>query len=287
MRIKTALLVVGILASGIYGQSAAFAQGKKAQGREPLEITANESLEWHRNEKVFIARKNVKAVQGATTLKSAILKAHYREGEDGGSGMKIYSVVAEGGVEILSQDSKAYGDRATYDLDKGYAVLTGKNPRLISPEQTVTAQDKIEYWSVQGKMQASGRAKAVREGDEIVADVLIAEFKDDGSGKRVLETLRANGNVVITTPQEILTGDEGIYSADTNLAELTGNVKITRGQNILEGERAQVDLDTNISMMFGDAKAGADGTEAGTGGGRVRAVFYPGSEDQPEISPIP
>lgn len=241
--------------------------------KEPLEITADESLEWHRNDLYFVARKNVKAVQGTTTLRSALLTAKYREGA--GGGIKIYTIIAEGAVEIISAQSKAYGDKATYDVDKGYAVLTGKNLRLVSPDQTVTARDKMEYWAQQGKLQATGRAKAVREGDEIVADVLIADFTQDQNGKRVLKRLRANGNVVITTPDEVLVGDKGVYEAGTNLADLTGHVKITRGPNVLEGERAQIDLNTNISKMFGASSEG--------GGGRVRGVFYPGSEEKPAV----
>lgn len=264
------LLVFGVTGSA-YAQNAV----KNPDAKQPLEITADESLEWHRNELYFMARKNVKAVQGATTLKSALLSAKYREGKKGG--IKIYEILAEGSVEIISAQSKAYGDKATYDMDKGYAVMTGKNLKLVSPDQTVTAQDKMEYWTAKGTLEAYGRAKAVREGDEIVADVLIAEFAQDAGGKRALKRLRATGNVVITTPTEVLTGDAGVYEADTNMAELTGAVKISRGPNVLEGEKAQVDLNTNISKMFG-ASAG--------GGGRVRGVFYPGSEDQPVITPV-
>lgn len=254
----------------------AHAQEINPDAKQPLEITADESLEWHRNEQFFMARKNVKAVQGETTLKSALLTAKYREGKEGG--MKIHTIIAEGAVEIISTQNKAYGERATYDVDKGYAVMTGKNLRVVSPDQTVTAQKKMEYWSADGKLQAVGRAKAVREGDEIVADVLIAEFAQGKDKKRTLKTLRAKGNVVITTPTEVLTGDEGVYQSDTNLAELTGNVKITRGQNVLEGEKAEVDLNTNISKMFGSITQ--------EGGGRVRGIFYPGSEEKPIITPV-
>jgi lipopolysaccharide export system protein LptA len=77
--------------------------------------------------------------------------------------------------------------------------------------------------------------------------------------------------VKITTPTEVLTGDYGIYKAETNTAEVKGNVKIVRGPNTLEGDRAQVDLNTNVSSMFG-----------GEGTGRVKAVFFPGSEKKPE-----
>lgn len=233
----------------------------------PLEITADESLEWNRNEKYFKARKNVIAVQGQTALRAALLTALYAE--SGEKNVNIHTIEAEGSVRIDSGESRAYGDKATYDVKKGYAVLRGKNLKLESPDQTVTAQERMEYWVNKGELQAIGRAKAVREGDTLVADKIIALFKEDSKGQRALKSLEAIGNVVITTPDEVLTGQRALYSADTNLAELSGDVKITRGPNVLEGDKAEVDLNTNISRMFGSQ----------TNGGRVRGVFYPGSED--------
>ena len=256
---------------------AAYAQSVgNPDSKEPLEITADESLEWHRNELYFRAKKNVKAKQGDTTLLSQVLTAEYREGAQGG--MQIHTILAEGAVEILSADSKAYGDSATYDIDEGYAVMRGNDLRLVSQDQTVTANDKFEYWVAQGKLEAVGRAVAVREGDKLEADRLIASFVENKAGQRKLKTLEALGNVVITTPDEVLRGNRGLYKADTSIAELYDNVKITRGPNVLTGTKADVNLKTNVSRILGGGV-----TTSGTGSGRVRAVFYPGSEKKPEI----
>lgn len=237
---------------------------------KPLEITADKSLEWHRTDKFFKALQNVKAKQGDVTLFSDELLARYRESAK--SNMEIYHIEATGNVIIDSAKSKAYGDHATYKIDSGLAVMTGKKLRLVSPDQTVTARDRFEYHVTSGKLEAIGKAVAIREGDKLESDRMSASFKENKAGQRILQTLEAKGNVVITTPTEVLTGDYGIYKADTNTAEITGNVKITRGPNVLEGEKAEVDLNTNISKMFGGAE----------GGGRVRGVFYPGSEEKPE-----
>ncbi|PCI54878.1 MAG: ostA-like family protein [Alphaproteobacteria bacterium] len=241
---------------------------------EPLEITADDSLEWHRTKLYFKARKNVRAVQGGTTLISDMLTARYREG---GEGMDIHTLQADGHVQIISAQSKAYGDHATYKVDKGYAVMTGQNLRLISDGQSVTARDKFQYWVNSGRLEAIGHAVAVRLGDKLEADKLIATFTEDKTGKRTLKTLEAIGHVVITTPTEILTGELAIYQAATNIAEIHNNVKIMRGPNVLQGDRAQVNLETNVSKIFG-----------GTGeNGRVRGVFYPGSETKPIIEAVP
>ncbi|MCB1784467.1 MAG: ostA-like family protein [Alphaproteobacteria bacterium] len=266
-RAKQLLLTI-LTASCLY-PAAAGAQGINPDSKKPLEITAQESLEWNRTEKFFKARKTVIAKQGETTLKADTLTAKYRD--EKGGGMKIYRIEADGHVIIESAASKAYGDHAVYTVDDGLAVLKGKNLRLTAPDQTVTARDRIEYRVANGKLDAIGNAVAMREGDKLEADRISAIFTKDSKGKRTLKQLDAKNNVKITTPTEVLTGDNGTYQADTSLAEIIGNVKITRGPNILEGEKAQLDLKTNISKMFGSAD----------GNGRVRGVFYPGSETPP------
>ncbi len=243
--------------------------GFNPDSKKPLVITADGSLEWHRNDFYFKANKNVKAAQGGTVLFSDVLVAKYDNSKDGS--INISTIKADGHVKIKSAQSTAYGDHAVYSISKGYAVMKGKNLRLISKDQTVTARDKFQYWVNEGRLEAIGNAVAVRDGDKLEADKIIATFVQDNKGKRVLKTLEALGSVVITTPDEVLTGNRAIYQADSNIAQLHENVKITRGLNVLEGERAQVNLVTNISKIFG-------GT-AETGG-RVRGIFYPGSVEK-------
>lgn len=257
------------------GASLATAQTTPAQNsKEPIEITADQSLEWHRNDKKFIARKNAQAVQGDVSINAATLTADYVEGE--GQNMKINRVQADNDVRIRSRDSDAYGDKGIYEIDKGYAELTGSDLRLISPDQTVTARDKFEYWVVEGKLIAIGNARLIRKNEQgetntLDADTITAYLKDDANGKRVLDRMVAVGNVVITTPTETLTGAQGTYEARSNTAEIAGDVEIKRGPNILEGSKATVDLNTSISRMFGGGRTG-----------RVKATFFPGSEKKDE-----
>lgn len=262
MRKSFLWLAVMLFTSSAFAQQGTLNPDRKA----PLEITADESLEWNRTAQFFKARKNVKAVQGGTTLMCDVLTARYRDGKK--SGMDIHIIEANGHVRILSAQSRAYGDKAIYDIQKGYAIMTGEKLRLISDDQTVYARDKFEYWVNQGRLIATGQAVAVRLGDKLEADKIITIFTEDKTGKRVLRSLEALGHVVITTPTEVLTGERALYKTDTNIAQIWDNVKITRGSNVLEGKRAQVNLDTNISKIFGNPEEGS----------RVRGVFFPGSD---------
>jgi lipopolysaccharide export system protein LptA len=101
-----------------------------------------------------------------------------------------------------------------------------------------------------------------------------------------LELSRADayGHVIVTTTQDVVTGDRGDYNADTGIVTLTGNVQMTRGTNVLHGGYAHVDLNTGISTLFGNpagdpqGKARAEGTFVPTpkDGGDQRTPLFTG-----------
>lgn len=255
----------------------------KAASKEPIEITARQSLEWHREAQMYIAREDAVAKQGATELHADTLTAKYEEGAVGPDGKKggtaITRIDAVGSVLIISDGSKATGELGYYDVKTGYSELTGGNLMLKTPTDTITARDKITYQANKNEMNAYGNAKAVRGEDTIVANRLIGRFrKDPATGESKLHEMEAIGDVVITTPTDVLTGDRGVYMADANKATITGNVRIDRGPNVITGARGEVDLNTNVSRIFGTSEPGAAPTAGYGDDGRVRGVFYPDSE---------
>lgn len=252
---------------------------------QPIEITATKTVEWLRNNKQYVARENVVVTQGTMSISTDLLTADYHETAQ--SSTDIWQLTAEGNVQIKDTNNTAYGDKGVYDVPSGVATLTGSNLKLVSPDQTVTARDKMEYHSNERMAKAIGNAKVVRAQDTLTADVITAYFKDNNAAPAPtpttapattevkpaantgnLDHIEADGKVVIITPTEKLYGNKGTYQASTNTAQLIGNVKIERGENVLEGERAEVNLTTNISKMFSSNKPG----------GRVRGVFFPGAE---------
>jgi lipopolysaccharide export system protein LptA len=245
-----------------YGQVVTNAEPVK----DKIEILADESLEWQRNEKKFLARGNAVASHAGTTIHSDLLQADYREAGD--RNFDIRQLIAKGSVRIEMKDTTVTGDMAVYDTDNKTIVVTGERLVLKSPEQTVTATERFEYHTVEGRLSAFGNAVVTHGQDTLSADKVSAVF-EERSGKRRLNTASATGNVVIRTPTETLYGDKGFYRADTEVAEITGNVRIERGPNILEGERGQVNLATNVSRLYGGAESG----------GRVRGVFFPESRN--------
>lgn len=277
-----------LLAAPVFAQTPA-----PASNQQPIEITASKSVEWLRNQNQYVARENVIVTQGNMQIFSDLLTADYRDGAT--SSTEIWQITAEGNVRIKDDKNTAYGDKGVYDVTGGVAILTGGDLKLVSPDQTVTAKDRMEYHSNERMAKAIGNAKVVRAQDTLTASTITAYFKDGSAapaattqpsanpvGGGSLDRLEAEGNVVITTPTEVLRGSKVVYRAESNTAEMTGKVKIERGENVMEGERAEVNLNTNVSKMFGSNKEG----------GRVRGVFFPGSEKannkgQDKPAPIP
>lgn len=233
--------------------------------RGPLEINADQGIEWRRDINQYIARGNARAAQNNLEVYADILIAHYREAATGGT--EIYQVDAEGNVVVVSPGERVYGDLGRYDVDRGLVVLWGENLRLETPEEVISARESLEYWEDQQIAVARGEAVAVREDKRLTADTLTAHFVPDANGKMIIERVDGLGNVQISTPTDFVRGDKGVYYVGKQLATLSGAVKITRGDNQLNGAYAEVDLETGISRLL----SGPPGSK----GGRVRGILVP------------
>ena len=187
------------------------------------------------------------AKRGDTTVRADVLTAHYRKGAK--SDTQIWKVTAVGRVRISGPKQTITGQRGVYMVDSGVFVLTGKNLKMTTETQTVTARDKLEYRSKEKIAEVIGDATVVEGDKKVRADKFIAYLKDYG-GKSRLHKVDAVGNVVITTPTEIAKGERADYNAETEIATLSGKVKLTRGANQLNGERAEVNMKTGVSKLL-------------------------------------
>ncbi len=236
---------------------------------QPVEITAEEGIEWRRKEKVYIASGKARAARGEIELFGDILSAFYRDAEDGST--EIYRVEARGNVRILSPNESVYGDDGYYDVDRGVIALTGKALRLETGGDSITANESLEYWEAKRLAVARGGAVASRGDKSLSAELLVGHFRKDDEGRLVLEQVDAEGQVEISTPTDFVTSDSGVYHVDKELAELTGGVKITRGETQLNGEYAEVNLATGVSRLL----AAPPGGETDT---RVHGLIVPTPE---------
>lgn len=239
-----------------------------SNSNKPIEIEADQTLEWLRDQKVYIARGNAVATQGTLTLKGDILTAHYEEAAAGST--EIKRITIEGNVHVTGEAQQAFGDSGSYDIETGEVVLEGKNLKITTPTEKITAERRLEYNTNEKVMKAHGGAKVTRGQDHLNADTLVANFSEDAQGKLTLHKINATGHVVLRNLKETVKSDHAIYNVSTGKAVLNGSVRILQGSSWLEGAKAEVDLKTGVSQLF----AGQDNNSS-VGTGRVRGIFYP------------
>ena len=245
---RSSLIVIATILAG--WSSCAQAQGvglpRQSNGK-PVEIFAENGIEWRQKSKVYIARGNARATQGDVSVFADMLTAHYRELPDGRT--DIWRIDGDGNVRIASPTQTAYGDTAVYRVDQGVLVLTGK-VWLDTETDRVSARDSLEYWEKRNLLVARGNAIATRGENRLRADTLSAHLVTGQDGKSRISRIDAFDNVQISSPDEIARAEKGVYNLDTGIAVLFGGVKITRGNNQLNGELAEVDFNTGVSKLF-------------------------------------
>ncbi|MGO8865088.1 MAG: LptA/OstA family protein [Alphaproteobacteria bacterium] len=219
----------------------------------PVNVEAEQGIEWQQEKQEYIARGNAKAVRGDVTVYGQTLIAYYRKTPSGSS--DVWRLDADDDVKITTPTDTAVGDKGVYDLDNGVFVLTGKKLELDTPKGVITARDSLEYWKLKQYAVARGDAKAVREDKTVTADILEAHFKPDAKGQLVISFIEAFNNVMVTNASAVAHAIYGNYNVDTSIADLKGSVKITRGQDQLNGECATMNMNTGISRLYACAKA--------------------------------
>jgi lipopolysaccharide export system protein LptA len=88
-----------------------------------------------------------------------------------------------------------------------------------------------------------------------------------------LDKIIVEGKVQFFSSQETATADRGVYEAGKQKLFLFGNVILRRGEHVLNGSQLEYNLATGASLLSGGVQA--DGVNAQTSGGRVRALFTP------------
>ena len=255
-------LAVAVPGGGGFAQSLNFGGG---DANLPIEIFADNGIEWQQENLVFLARGNARAVRGEVTVFADELRAYYREKADGST--DIWRMDAIGKVRIKTRKETAFGKKAIFQVDKGILVLSGGTVRLVTATDEITAEQQIEYWEKKRMAVARGNAFATRGKKKLRADVLAAYFRVDKNGENQLYRVDAFGRVRIVTDKDIATSDRGVYNVESGIATLTGSVKLVRGKNVLRGCRAEINLNTNVSKLY-SCPASAGGVKK-----RVRGVL--------------
>jgi lipopolysaccharide export system protein LptA len=159
------------------------AQLGTADNTQPVNIQADNGIEWQQNQQIYIAHGNAVATRGPASIKADTLIAHYREAKPGDANAQgnteIYRVEAQGNVLITRDNRTVVGDRADYDIDRGIGIGTGHALKMTTAQDVVTARDALEWYDQKQIAVARGDAVAVHNGRTIKADVLTAYMVKD------------------------------------------------------------------------------------------------------------
>lgn len=137
--------------------------------------------------------------------------------------------------------------------------------------------DKLDVYDKEGRAVFSGNVVAV-QGESTMNCTLMTvlyEQKRDGQAgaapsapgadDSAIKKIDCKGPVTIVSKTQVATGDNASFDRVANKIYLTGNAALSDGPNVTRGERVVYDLNTGIANI--ETKPG----------GRVRALFVPGS----------
>lgn len=158
----------------------------------PIEVTADNALEWDRANMVFTANGNALIAQGDSSITANIIKTNYSEGENG---IIIQSVIAEPDAVLKQPNETLTAGKITADFNDG--VLS-----------TIKATNRV-------KLKTD---KETLTGDTATYDAI----------KRVIVV---TGNVKIVQHDNILTGNRAEFDLNTNISKLS-NSGISNGGRV-------------------------------------------------------
>ena len=268
---KCLLLVTVIALPAATGQAQPLnlASGAKDQ---PIEIIADNGIEWQRENEILIASGNARASRGGINVEAEVLRAYYKQKSGGGA--DLYRLDAAGGVNIYSGTDSIIGETAVYDFEQAILRVDGGKVVFKSGNDTISATQQMEYWERQKMAVARGRAVAVQQGKTVRADILKALMRERKDGKSEVYMVEAFDNVLIVSEQDRVRANWGIYKVDSGVATLAGNITITRADSILTGDQAEVNLNTGISkLLTGNRVKTKSRTKK-----RIRGLIYPQSQ---------
>lgn len=234
----------------------------------PIEITADNGIEWEKNKEILIASGNAKASRGGITVLAEVLRAYYRKKTTGGT--DLYRLDAAGGVKIFSDTESMEGQTAVLDFEQAILKVDGKKVIYKAGPDTITANQQMEYWERQKMAVARGNAVAIHKGKTLRADVLKALLRKNKTGRSEVYIIEAFNNVLIVSDKDRLRSDSAIYKLDSGIVTLKGNVSIIRENSILKGDLAEINLKTGISKLLT-----VDSVESRKERKRVRGLIYP------------
>ncbi|MDZ4163706.1 MAG: lipopolysaccharide transport periplasmic protein LptA [Smithellaceae bacterium] len=136
---------------------------------------------------------------------------------------------------------KIEADKLDAHNEKRMVIFTGNV--IATQEDTVIKADRMTlYYKKDAQVGASAAKDPLKGGD--------------------LDRIEAKGRVIIHMEERIATGDDAVFTQDTQQIVLIGNATLREGMNVVKGERVTYFMAENRGVVEGGEK------------GRVSATIY-------------
>jgi lipopolysaccharide export system protein LptA len=282
MRPLLSVLCLGFVlcAAGAYAASkpatdnAADTAPPNGPGAGHIEVTADQSLEWYQDARIYVARGNAKAVRGDMTVYGDLLTAHERdEAPKNGATKPDGKMAANAPPDTAPQppnppvsppstsaSKTKSNDNGTGDIDK---MTAEGNVRVVTSKSTITGQhgvydlDKhVAYVTGDNlKYQTAEDVVTAKDSLEYWEDKKIAVARGNAVGIR--GDRHVEGDVLTAQFRDMPNGKSQLH---TMTAE--GHVVVITTNDVSRADHGVYDINRNIAILTGNVRiTKADGTQ--------------------------
>ena len=108
--------------------------------------------------------------------------------------------------------------------------------------------DEMQWNDNERVAYAIGNAIAIQGNRKIKADKLIVYLEKNNATNEII-LIKAEGNIIFTTLDEIATGEMATYDFIKNTIIIKNNVSLKKNDNIMKGDLLEMNLNTGISQI--------------------------------------
>lgn len=125
-------------------------------------VTARDSLEYHADSKIAVARGKAVADKGDRHVEGDILTAEFRDEPNGQQALT--KMTATGNVAVITKGNVSRGDKAVYDISRNIAIISG-HVKITRADGTQLTGDvgEVDFTTNQSRLlnQGHGRVRAL------------------------------------------------------------------------------------------------------------------------------
>ncbi|MBS0185465.1 MAG: hypothetical protein JSS34_03855 [Proteobacteria bacterium] len=252
---------------------------------EPIHIESDQ-MNYDMKQDTAEAVGSAWAIQGDKKIEADRFIVKFQENKLSSSSLdkaskSVQEIMATGHVHIISSTEEIIGTSAIYNINTQILIVFGDNILLTSPKGSVRAHKSLSYDQKTQKVIALGNVDVIAENYAMNAPKISVHFKKTAQAhphnsqeSLILNSLKAEGGVVLKSQNYISESNQANYSALTGIVDLIGNVKITDGKNIFEGPCGEYNEKTGKSRLVTCSSNQLKDERSRVPKGRVRALLY-------------